>query len=461
MNTSYAERGRCRSGRQRTFPFLQIVLTILVLPLLAGQTQAMPSFSRQTGVACGGCHVGGFGPQLTAFGRQFKLNGYTQSDGNGTKVPLSVMDVATWTRTAKAQSEDAGPHDGPNNNFSIQQVSLFLAGRLSDHIGSFTQITYSDIDRKVVMDNMDVRYARPVDWNGHSGVFGISLNNNPGAQDPWNTAPAWRFPFIASELAPGPGAATLLEGGLGQQVLGASAYAFLDGKYYGELGAYRTLSASLLKKLHVDDSGSLVGITPYYRFNYTIAGHGQTLALGLTGLDARLRPERLPGPTNRYRDIGLDASYQYMAGENSIIAIDADAIHESQRRNAAFAADEAAHAKGHLDSFNLNTSWYYKAHYGLTAGVFRIRGDRDDLLYSANPDDGSRVNRPDSDGAVLQADWTPFGQSDSWHSPWANLRVGAQYTAYSKFNGASRDYDGFGRDASDNNTFFVFVWNAF
>src|SRR5512146_2590852 len=36
---------------------------------------AIPSFSRQTGLACNVCHIAF--PQLTAFGRLFKLNAYT------------------------------------------------------------------------------------------------------------------------------------------------------------------------------------------------------------------------------------------------------------------------------------------------------------------------------------------------------------------------------------------------
>src|SRR5205823_7803885 len=35
----------------------------------------VPSFSRQTGLACAACHYQF--PQLTPFGRLFKLNGYT------------------------------------------------------------------------------------------------------------------------------------------------------------------------------------------------------------------------------------------------------------------------------------------------------------------------------------------------------------------------------------------------
>ena len=451
----------CLYHRNRGCSSLLAMLVLLSLSLMSGRANAIPSFARQTGVACSGCHVGGFGPQLTSFGRQFKLHGYTLSDGVGSKVPLSVMDVESFTHTSKDQPGDAGPYAGSNNNGSIQQVSLFLAGRLSDRIGSFTQVTYSGIDRKTVMDNMDVRYATPVKWGQHIGVFGITLNNNPSVQDAWNTSPAWRFPFMASGLVLSPGTGTLLEGGLGQQVLGTSAYVSLDGKYYGELGFYRSLSPAVLRRLNVDVGGRLSGLTPYYRFDYTLNGKGQTLSLGVTGLDARLSPDRMPGPTDRYRDIGVDASYQYLAAIKYIVTVDADFIHESQRRDATFAAGGAEHRDGHVDSFNLNASWFYKQHYGLTAGYFRNTGDRDNVLYGPNPGNGSRVGKPDSAGGIIQADWTPFGQADSWYSPWANLRLGIQYTAYSKFNGASSNYDGFGRNASDNNTLYLFLWNAF
>ena len=61
---------------------------------------------------------------------------------------------------------------------------------------------------------------------------------------------------------------------------------------------------------------------------------------------------------------------------------------------------------------------------------------------------------------MLQADWVPWGKLQSPAQPWMNLRLGVQYTAYDKFNGGDRNYDGFGRNASDNNTLYVFAWLA-
>ena len=39
--------------------------------------------------------------------------------------------------------------------------------------------------------------------------------------------------------------------------------------------------------------------------------------------------------------------------------------------------------------------------------------------------------------------------------------MGMSYVAYQKFNGAKTNYDGSGRNASDNNTLYVLVWLMF
>ena len=49
----------------------------------------------------------------------------------------------------------------------------------------------------------------------------------------------------------------------------------------------------------------------------------------------------------------------------------------------------------------------------------------------------------------------PFGKDNCWVRPFANLKIGLQYIAYTVFNGAARNFDEFGCYASDNNTVFV------
>ena len=90
-------------------------------------------------------------------------------------------------------------------------------------------------------------------------------------------------------------------------------------------------------------------------------------------------------------------------------------------------------------------------------GAYTIGGPANSSLYP-----GSRTASPGSSAILLQVDGTPFGGAG--HSPLGprfNLRVGVQYTAYLKFDGARQNYDGAGANAADNNTLRVFTWIAF
>jgi hypothetical protein len=86
----------------------------------------------------------------------------------------------------------------------------------------------------------------------------------------------------------------------------------------------------------------------------------------------------------------------------------------------------------------------------------------DTLLYAPAPLTGSANESPNSQAIIAQIDWTPFGNDTThWGYPWLNVRVALQYTWYLQFNGGTTNYDGFGRNASDNNTLLLFTWWAF
>src|ERR1700756_2338738 len=70
---------------------------------------AVPSFAIQTGHPCAACHIGAFGPQLTPYGRDFKLHGYVASDGQNHGLPLAFAAQLSFTRTAAPQDGGAAP----------------------------------------------------------------------------------------------------------------------------------------------------------------------------------------------------------------------------------------------------------------------------------------------------------------------------------------------------------------
>jgi hypothetical protein len=45
------------------------------------------------------CHVGGLGPQLTPFGRKFKLEGYAMRAGDKFTLPLATIVVGSFVET--------------------------------------------------------------------------------------------------------------------------------------------------------------------------------------------------------------------------------------------------------------------------------------------------------------------------------------------------------------------------
>jgi hypothetical protein len=64
--------GRTTGELSRNFGAMALLAAaLLAVPPRAG---AVPSFARQTGMACEACHT--VYPELTHFGRMFKANGY-------------------------------------------------------------------------------------------------------------------------------------------------------------------------------------------------------------------------------------------------------------------------------------------------------------------------------------------------------------------------------------------------
>src|ERR1700689_5134488 len=96
--------------------FFALILT----GLTATRAAAVPAFAVQTGQPCSGCHVGGFGPQLTPFGREFKLGGYTCRT-NSFNLPFSAMACASYINTQKGQPTPPASSFRDNDNFALDQ----------------------------------------------------------------------------------------------------------------------------------------------------------------------------------------------------------------------------------------------------------------------------------------------------------------------------------------------------
>ncbi len=85
----------------------------MVLTMLwSANAVALPIFARQTGQNCQACHAGGQFPELTAYGRLFKLTGYTMGQRS---LPLSAMAVVSDSRVFNTSKSDDPKADFQKN----------------------------------------------------------------------------------------------------------------------------------------------------------------------------------------------------------------------------------------------------------------------------------------------------------------------------------------------------------
>ena len=210
--------------------------------------------------------------------------------------------------------------------------------------------------------------------------------------------------------------------------------------------------------VNANDSGIISGAAPYMRVAYQKDYGDQNFQVGAIAFFPNLYPggDRSAGTSDHYTDLGIDAAYQFMGTGENIYQVNASYTNERQTLHASFALGGASHLDNTLQDFRSSFSYYWHNEIGASAIFFHSWGSADSLLYA-----GNLTQKPDSTGFTFQLDVTPFGNAPSALGPRANVRIGLQYTIYTKFNGAATNYDGLGHDASDNDTLRVFTWFAF
>ncbi|WP_342620794.1 cytochrome C [Rhodoferax sp. GW822-FHT02A01] len=430
-----------------------------LVSLIACQSAlAVPTFARQTGQSCVACHAGGQYPELTPYGRMFKLTGYTLGEGGN---PLSAMVVATNTTTQNPAADGYGAMASSRDGQTIiESASVFLAGKVTDNIGGFAQYTQSFPDGgSFAADNFDLRYAdRTVDVN-RDLVWGLTLNNNPSVQDVWNSAPAWSSPYMSTTQGAFGGLpyTTLLEGGLSQKVAGIGGYIYLDKTYYAELTSYQAAKGGLSFLSYPTQSGDtshpfagtyVDGNNLYWRLAYTREWDAHNIMVGAFGFDAKTlvdNADAIPDASLgslHYRDVGIDAQYQYLLAPHTFTA-QIRAIQEN--------IDDNQVTPTYSGSATLNTlfakaSYVYRQTYGASLTYRNVTGSADAAVYTYNA-----TSVPDSEV------WTP----EFFYLINQNVRVGVQFNIFTKYLGSTSNYDGAGRNASDNNSTYVYLWAAF
>ena len=438
--------------------FFILPITGLLIFLVAPNNFAIPSFARQTNLSCNYCHY--TYPALTPFGRMFKLKGYTlmstepieavSSDSESTTLMIpSTFPFSAFVKSSFTSINKGAP--GIDKSFvqSPEELSLFVSGEISPKIGGFVQLTYGLSDGSIGLDMLDLRYANHTFLGSKELIYGLTLNNLPSVEDLWNTTPVWGFPYYGSEFAPAPTAATLIQSM--EDVAGLGAYALYNNLIYAEVAGYRSSPAGVSYPPDASWEGNIKGVSPYWRLALQHQWKSQYLEVGTYGISSSIYPEGVTGATDKYTDIGFDAQFECTGDNSSSWIFHTTYITEKQNLDATFNDEGSANASDKLNYFKIDGTYNFPELASLTGGFFSVSGSNDAGLYGPGDISGSANGKPNSSGEILQLTL----------SPWMNTQIGLQYTLYNKFNGASSNYDGAGRNASDNNTLYVMTWLVF
>jgi len=451
---------------------------------------AVPMYARQTGFDCSQCHTNF--PELTPFGRQFKIEGYTRSDPKvAPKIPIAAMTWFGANTVSNNQTAAGGPAFPKNGALVWEGGSLFTGGRVTDNFGGFIQYSYNNLAPNAdgdinhtsghsFVDNTDLRAVVRPTWGSMPVVLGMTLNNSLLVQDVWNSTPAWGYPFKTPPLGAGFGQLTFIESGY--RLAGLGAYAWIDKKVYLEAGAYKTADGVFSILTEGTPSGlfqqgpfpgrqqartRIKGGAPYWRANYNWDGAENHLMVGTFGTIAvadPTDPATNGGVGDKYKDYGLDAQFQHFSSEDErhILTSQFSYIYEKTDWRSSFPTFSDSPSTT-LRSQHFKVTYLYDRKYGLTGALFGTAGSTNVLRYGTggldalgNPLPGS--GKPDTTGYILEGQWTPPLKLDA--DPQLTVRFSLQYTGYWKYHGSSSDYDASLRNASNNNSLYIYAWIA-
>jgi hypothetical protein len=436
-----------------------IAVGIWLLP----NAYALPSFARQTGQRCAACHVVGNWPQLTPWGRFFKLAGYTAGkpliDREGMHyVPVGILGQAGITWAAQPNNSQGQPVITQSGTPEAYGFTAELGTKLTDWAGIFAEYGVNNQfpGWKGGSGPIDIRATHFFHPGNSELLMGIDSNNDPTVQDVWNTTPAWGYPFYGSPQAPGAPASPITSS-LGLQTGSVGAYALFDRQFYAEVSLYH-VGTGYFRWMNggtsfASGANYLKGYNPYWRAYWTKEHGASNWMIGSFGMHANVYPDSgsPTGPTDSFADTGFDSQYQYL-GEQRKLTLRGSYVYEQQSWNGSYPAGDVSNAKGNLKTFNTSASLALRDAWTFTGGYFLSNGSNNAALYGITDTFGNLLSaKPNTAGYKLELDRTLT----------QNVVASLQYTGFTKFNGLTSNVDGLGRKPSDNNTLWVSVFFAF
>ncbi|MFP3254194.1 MAG: hypothetical protein RXN95_03905 [Hydrogenobaculum sp.] len=461
-------------------------LGLLSLAVFAPKSSfAIPSFARQTGLACDVCHT--VFPHLTPFGREFKLHGFTYdysslikmvrdaakkraAEEGGmpnlviNKIPMvSVRIAGVWANQDGGSMVPHGRITGGQGAFSypagyptkdtfnlVKGDSLYIAGEIIPHLGAWVEIggwndsggSASLAGYNVILNGGD----HTVD--NKNFTYGLSFENMVGFDDVGQAGPGnWGVPLMNPLSTHN----TLFDPFGGTPIEGVEAYAmlgnFTNGGIYGNIGLYAPSNGNDEGTPPVATVGNIAGTTNY---NWKGAKHVDTYvnveywlpgfkniysmigAFGYFGQEkiefSPTKNNPSPPPSDPYEysdnvnDYGLEAQAQYIGSKNLV-----EFFGEVQKQHDSefYGTDQWTGLPYSTNGTSVNrTGIALKAdyYYDRTYGVYAK------YMYAHS-------------GTVQDLDYSGYILGVSWY-PWQNVNVKVERMMWSKYHPGQAQYPG-------------------
>jgi len=145
-------------NKKKLFKQVLAMFALFMTFAVSTETQAVPAFARQTGMACAACHYQTY-PAINAFGRAFKSAGFTligaQEQVKGVDLGLPVVlngSLVTKFRYQKTNGAATTGGAGATNTGELQfpdEAALLIGGRAGEHVGFLLELgTFGEADTK-------------------------------------------------------------------------------------------------------------------------------------------------------------------------------------------------------------------------------------------------------------------------------------------------------------------------
>ena len=118
---------------------------------------------------------------------------------------------------------------------------MLWGGKIAPHFGAFAQITYDNAGDTFNIDNTDMRFANTIVLPNKTPLaYGVSINNNPSVEDPYNPDSRVRLPVpAAANLRAIHWPRPSWRRGQAYQAAGPVAYVLWNEQVYAAFGFYR------------------------------------------------------------------------------------------------------------------------------------------------------------------------------------------------------------------------------